>query len=238
MIRTIVSCMLLATVAIFGTVGCGEDGGPSATADDGVNGISLLGLVDGRTLTYLQTDTVISFAPAFEISDTTFQRSFRIGGEGDDWTILAEDEPTISLKISQQSILINGNWSLTLGSDVLHYFSTPSPLMPRSIAKGAAWSGFTPAYQTAGDPSILPIYYANFGFYFQKRYVGEESLVLPAGEIQAHRFDLSLYLEESDSIPIALTEEYYSPGVGLVLLKFEGASLRSSLSLIDYVDAR
>jgi len=213
-------------------VGCDNNSSVTSTALDG---LSLLGLVDGRTLTYLQTDTTITVNP-FNIEVTTSNQTIKITGSGDDWIIHNNNLPLINLKIASSSIIQNGYWRKVDSVDSIFYFATPPIIIKRSLSAHQSWQEFTPMYQSDSSQEMLPFYYAYFGFYSTKEYADTEEVLTPAGGFNAYRYDIKLYMNQNDETPIATVSEFYVPHVGLVQWHFNSGPLKSTLTLINYTD--
>jgi hypothetical protein len=196
-----------------------------------------MSLKDNQTMVYLQTDTDYVFDPYFEVRDTTYVRSIGIaipsGGGTYDRVILNDQTPVISLRITDRNILVNGYYSDVGGIDSLFPFHDPAIIMPRQLATGRTWEDLTGPYGAAGSPRQLPFYFANYGFYCRKTFVGTAHLLLTNDEYNTYQFDLELFVLETDSIPVATVTEYYAPSVGLVKLIFRGGSLIRVLTLLE-----
>ena len=109
-------------ICSFLVIGC-EDSDNVVNTPKIVDGLSLLGLVDGRTLVYIQTDTTINPDYSISITDTTL--SVLITGAGNDWIIHNGAEKLINLKIASSSIIQNGYWKKINDQDSLIYFASP-----------------------------------------------------------------------------------------------------------------
>jgi hypothetical protein len=227
--------MLLAAVLAGG---CGTDGtsdqaptssAPPVTTPDG---ISLLGLTDGRTLSYLVTDTVTQLYPNYVVDVATSSLNLSISGTDQDWQIKHDSIPVLNMKVTANAVLYNGYWQGIAGQDSLFYFSAPPITMMKDFDETSSWEGYCPSFAD----SARVFYNAYFGFYFTKNYFGIERLYLPAGEFDAYRFDVRLFdSEQKRDVVITLTE-HYAPGVGLVQLTLRGGALVRTLSLIDVTD--
>jgi len=213
-------------------LGCGEDDVILSPLER-LDGASLLGLVNNRTLIYLQTDTVVSFDPTYSVTVTTSSQVIKINGSGSDWMIKDGDNPLINLKLTNESVIQNGYWRTVDDHDSLFYFAEPPILMARSLASERSWEGYTPFYETDTSSLSLLFYYAYFGFHFEKQFVDNVHLLLPAGSFDAYRFDVSLFVNSSDTIPVVRISEYYAPAIGLVKLHLRGGALSRTLSLVD-----
>jgi len=221
---------LLLTILL---VGCDNNSSVTSTALDG---LSLLGLVDGRTLNYLQTDTIF-YANPFNIEVTTSNQTIKITGSDDDWIIHNNDQPLINLKITSSSIIQNGYWRKVNGVDSIFYFAAPPIIIKRSLSAHQSWQEFTPLYQSDSSQEMLPFYYAYFGFYSDKEYADTEEVLTPAGGFTAYRYDVKLYLNQNDETSIATASEFYVPHVGLVQWHFNSGALKRTLTLINYTDS-
>ena len=182
--QKIIICLLL-VCAVF-IVGC-EDSDKIANSPNTVDGLSLLGLSDGRTLIYIQTDTTITLdttvtpnSYTVTTSDTTM--SILITGSGNDWIVHNGTDKLINLKVASSSIIQNGYWKKINGQDSLVYFASPPLLIERTLNSALSWDYYTPFYQPDSTPVYLPFYYANFGFHVTKEYKGIETIITPAGE--------------------------------------------------------
>lgn len=215
--------------------GCGSNNDSVTPASEFVNGASLLGLVNGRTINYLQTDTVISIEP-FKIDIITTNQTIKITGSGDDWIIQDNDQLLINLKVTTTSVIQNGYWRKVNAQDSIFYFAAPPVLMMRSLTKSIDWDDFTPFYKTDTSQEMLPFYYSYFGFNYTKEFIGIEEIITPAGAFNAYRFDVSLFVNFNDVSPIATVSEFYAPNIGLVKLNFSSGPLRRSLTMISYID--
>ena len=213
-------------------LGCGEDDVILSPLER-LDGASLLGLVNNRTLSYLQTDTVVSIDPVYSVTVTTSSQVIKINGSGSDWVIKDGDNPLINLKLTNESVIQNGYWRTVDDHDSLFYFAEPPILMARSLASERSWEGYTPFYETDTSSLSLLFYYAYFGFHFEKQFVDSVHLLLPAGSFNACRFDVSLFVNPSDTIPVVRISEYYAPAIGLVKLHLKGGPLSRTLSLVD-----
>ncbi len=227
--KLIICCILLGMLII---TGC-EDSNNILDTPKTIDGLSLLGLSNGRTLVYIQTDTVISLDPIF-ISTTDTTLSILITGADNDWIIHNGVEKLINLKVASGSIIQNGYWKNINGQDSLIYFASPPLLMERTLNSDLSWTYYTPFYQSDTSPEYFPFYYANFGFKVIKEYKGIETIITPAGEFDSSRFDLLLYTTAYGNDPIAEASEYYVPNIGLVKQDFNIGALKRSLILANY----
>lgn len=218
------------------TVGCGEESSTTASlsGSSGSDGANLMGLINNRTLTYLQTDTIVIVDPNYEITvpppATTI---ITVAGSSNDWIVSVDDVPSLNLKLTSQSVLLNGYWDQRGSSDHLFYFAVPPILMNRSLKADEPWSGFTPFFGTETENLRRPIYNCYFGFFFTRTYTGREEIIVTAGQFQAWRFDVELFTGEFDQVPAATVVEHYVTGTGLVRLHWRGGSLNRTLSLIS-----
>jgi hypothetical protein len=213
-------------------LGCGKDDVIMSPMER-LDGSSLLGLVNNRTLSYLQTDTVVSIDPVYSVTVTTLSQMVKISGSGSDWMIKDGDSPLINLKLTKESVIQNGYWRTVDDQDSLFYFAEPPILMTRSLASDRSWDGYTPFFETDTSSHSLLFYYASFGFHFEKQFIDSVHLLLPAGSFNAYHFDVSLFVNPSDTVPIVRISEYYAPAVGLVKLHLRGGALSRTLSLVD-----
>ncbi len=221
-------------ICSFLIVGC-EDSDNFVNTPQNVDGLSLLGLVNGRTLVYIQTDTTIDIE-TFAITVTETNQSVLITGTGDDWIIHRGTDKLINLKVGTSSVIQNGYWKEINGLDSLIYFASPPLIMERSLNSNLEWEFFTPFYRPDTTAMFLPFYYANFGYNAVKEYVGIETIITPAGEFDSYKFDLLLYSTAFGSEPIASVSEYFVPQIGLVKQEIKIGSLSRSLVLANYTD--
>ncbi|HOP06030.1 MAG TPA: hypothetical protein PLF13_01930 [candidate division Zixibacteria bacterium] len=228
-IRVIIS-LLGVIMAVLLWAGCTEDGNPSESTGS-FDGLRLLGLENGRSMIYLQTDTVTN--TDFSITVTTDYETVNISGDGNDWVIKDGDESLINLKVTSVSILQNGYWRQDGDDEILSYFAVPPVMMVRSTEEVDPWQGYTPHYSDGGEDVKLIWYYAYYGFYFTREYQGRELLHLPAGSFSTYHFRTGLYRNPIDGDPDVTADEYYVPDVGLVQQNIRGGSLNRTLSLIS-----
>ena len=212
--------------------GCGEDGINRPPGSSG-DAITWLGIFDGRNLSYFQIDSLVTLNPTYELTVTQSTFDISISGSGDDWVISGATEPGINVKLSSSSALVNGHWRDGLSGSTLTYFAQPTIVMPRSPAINQTWSGFTPFFVNDSGNQSIPFYFANFGFYFDKTYMGSETVLVTAGEFTANRFDISLFATQFDTAPVAEISEYYVPNIGMVKMVMRGGGLTRTLVLID-----
>ena len=213
-------------------LGCGEDDVLLSPLER-LDGASLLGLANNRTLKYLQTDTVVSIDPVYSVTVTTSSQVIKISGSGSDWVIKNSESPLINLKLTNESVIQNGYWRTVDDHDSLFYFAEPPILMTRSLASNRSWDGYTPFFEMDTSSLSLLFYYGYFGFHFEKQFIDSVHLILPAGSFNAYRFDVSLFVNLSDTIPVVRISEYYAPAIGLVKLHLKGGPLSRTLSLIE-----
>jgi hypothetical protein len=215
------------------SAGCTENGS-GTSPDKSSDGTQLLGLVNGRTLEYLQTDTLTTFIPDYRVTVTSSVVKIRMSGAEADWIISLDARPVINLKLSDPYVLQNGYWHPSLGGDTLVYFAEPAVIMKRSVGGSDKWTSYTPMYFTGTSNTAWIFYNAYFGFYTEKKTAGTEQLLLPAGAFTTSRFDVDLYGSQYDSVAVAQSTEYYAPAIGLAKLVFKGQGLNRTLSLIKY----
>ncbi len=229
-LRFFIAIIAVSTGFLF--FGCGEDDVMESQPEP-LDGASLLGLVNNRTLTYLQTDTVVSIDPAYSVTVTTSSQVVKISGGGNDWIVKDGDKPFINLKLTSESIIQNGYWHTAGGHDSLFYFAEPPILMTRSLSFSPSWDGYTPRFDTGASHLSLLFYYSYFGFYFEKQLTRTVRLIVPAGSFETYCFDVSLFANPSDTVPVVRASEYYAPTIGLVKLRLKGGPLSRTLSLAD-----
>lgn len=212
--------------------GCGGEKVTDSTP--ALDGVQLLGLANGHKLTYMQIDTVTTFYPSYSQTVSQSTRFLNIVGSGSDWVIREIGNPVANLKISPPYVLLNGVWKKTNAGDSLIYYSDPSILMRQDFTSAKTWTGYTPMYPSAEGDTRYPFFNIYFGFSFERRYIGTEQVIVPAGAYTAHRFDVDLFFDggAQDSLPAATAHEYYSTKLGLVKLNFSGQGLSRSISLI------
>ena len=225
-------CIYVLLFGLLSITGC-EDSNNIINSPKSIDGLSLLGLSNGRTFVYLQTDTVVTANPfTVSVSDTTC--TITITGSGDDWIISEGTTKIINLKVGASSIIQNGYWTNINSQDSLIYFAAPPVLMERTLATGLSWQYYTPFYKPTGTPTYFPFYIANFGFQVVKSYSGIENIITPAGEFDTYRYDLELYTTAFGDSPVAVIAEYFVPNIGLVRQDFNNGALRSSIILANY----
>jgi hypothetical protein len=227
------SILVVILCGVLCAAGCTENGS-STSPGKSSDGTQVLGLVNGRTLEYLQTDTMTTFVPDYRVTVTTSTLKIRMAGADADWVISNDSRPVINLKVSDPYVLQNGYWRPSLGGDTLVYFAEPAIIMKRSVGGSDSWSSFTPMYFSGTSNTAWAFYNAYFGFYVEKKAAGSKQLLLPAGAFTALRFDVNLYGSENDTSAVAHSTEYYAPSVGLAKLVFKGQGLIRTLSLIKY----
>ena len=224
--------LLVSAFTLF--TGC-EDDDNAVIPPTSIDGKSLLGLVDGRSMFYLQTDTYITLDPfTITVTDTTL--TVLITGSGDDWIIHNNSNRLINLKVGSNSIIQNGYWRKINEHDSLIYIAVPPLLMERSLSSNLIWDYYTPFYTTDEGPILLPFYIANFGFRVTKEYEGTEDIITPAGEFKAHRFSLTLYTSAFGNDPVAEIIEYYAVDVGLIKQELFNGALNRTIILATYAD--
>lgn len=232
------SGIVLSLIIALGLAGCGTESS-TKTYENIPDGLTLMSLKDNQTLLYLQTDTDYVFDPYFEVRDTTYVRTIGIaipdGGSTFDRVILDDQRPVISLRITDRNILVNGFYRDVDGNDSLFPFHDPAVIMPRQLATGRTWENLTNSYEDSGASRQLPFYFANYGFYCRKTFVGTAHLLLTNDEYNTYQFELELFAQETDSIPVATVTEYYAPSVGLVKLIFRGGSLIRVLTFLQSI---
>ena len=231
LIRSAIVSLFLVTALL---VACSEDENLPTSSDGYVDGYTLLGLVDGRTFQYLQTDSVISFDPVFSIDVSTSEQTIVVAKTGDEWIIYDDSIPMINLRVTGQSVLQNGYWQRINNEDSLFYVAVPPVNMKRSLTSGSNWDGFTPALASGESSLMMSFYFAHHGFFFTKQLVGTENVVVPAGSFNTYRFSVDLFISPYDSVAVAHVDEYYAPNIGLVQQHFRGGALNRTLSLIDH----
>jgi hypothetical protein len=212
--------------------GCGEEN--ASAPEKTIDGATLFGLVDGREFEYFQEDTVTTFTPTYQKIIRNSQRSISISGADQDWVFSENEHPLINLKLASQYILQNGFWADLNGGDSLYYISEPPIVMKRALTAGTTWSGYTPQMPTQLSMMYLNFFFANFGFYYDRTYVGTEAIIVPAGSYTAHRFDVSIYTKLDDTVSAAEIREYYVASIGLVKFVFDAPGYYSSISMISY----
>lgn len=213
--------------------GCGEEGGPSNSSGGGIDGASLLGLENGRRLIYLRTDSIRD--SDLNLVVTTAQDTFLIAGDSQDWSIGTNQQPIISLKISDNAIIQNGYWPIVGGNPQITYLPTPPVLIPRNISAGDSWGGYLPLLQVGLEEVQQLFYYSYFGFHHTKSYVAHPQVIVPAGQFAAYQFNTLLYQRYDDVDPIATVQEYYVPDIGMVRQDITtGGAFKRVLSLISY----
>lgn len=230
MVKKIALLLILLTAA--GWVGCDDDSDESLSPT-AVEGLNLMGLANNRALYYFQLDTT-TLVPSFDIEIDSAYRTVNITGTGTDWIISDDGQPVVNLLVTENYILQNGFWRDAGASDSLHYFPIPSVLMVREFETAGLWDDYTPVLTTDSGDIHYPFYYTNFGFYYEKEYIGTEHLILTPGEFTAYRFETALYLNRTDTVPVATVTEYYAPGIGLIKMIFSGQGLKRHLYLVNY----
>ena len=213
-------------------IGCGEEGGPSAPSEGSIDGVDLLGLEDGRSLIYLRTDSIRD--DDFNLQVTTTYDTFTITGDLEDWAIGNNQQPIISLKVSDHSIIQNGYWPITGGTPQITYLPVPPVMMPRQLSTAGSWGGYVPLLQVGLEDVQKLFYYSYFGFHHTKSYVAHPQITVPAGSFGAYQFNVRLYQRYDDVETVATVSEYYVPDIGLVRQEISGGSFKRTLSLISY----
>ncbi|MFZ5979427.1 MAG: hypothetical protein ACOYVF_02240 [Candidatus Zixiibacteriota bacterium] len=225
--------LIMILILALSWTGCDENDSDEGLSPTSVEGLNLLGLVNNRSLYYFQLDTT-TLVPSFEVEIDSLFRTINIAGSGTGWVVSDDDQPLINLLITNHYILQNGYWQDAGAVDSLYYFPIPSVLMMRSFENSVPWKDYTPPLATDSGNIHYPFYYSYFGFYFEKTFVGTEQLVLTPGEFTAYRFDTDLYLNRTDTVPVATATEYYTPNIGLIKLVFTGQGLKRYLYLVSY----
>lgn len=226
------SIFIVGACAGYLLLGCGKENVVTSPLDH-LDGASLLGLVNNRTMNYLQTDTIVLIDSTYSVTVTTSSRVIKISGGGNGWIIKDGDLPLVNLKLTNESVIQNGYWRAVDGHDSLFYFAAPPVVMHRSLSGGGGWDGYTPSYETDSSSLVLLFYYCYFGFFFEKQYAENVHLLLPAGSFDTYRFDVDLFVNPSDTTPVVQIKEYYAPAVGLVKLHLKAGALKRTLSLVE-----
>ena len=226
-------CFLCALLLV---VACTDDDGltPGPAPSLSLSGPDLLGLVDGRTLEYLRTDTIVTWIPDYRVQEDTGTEIISIVGSGSDWIIRDDTVPLLNLKVSDPFILHNGYWRKVADSDALVYFPVPAISLDRSATQDEPWSGFIPACTSDSGSMSYVFYYGYFGFYFTKSYSGTEQIFVPAFGGNAFRHNVKLFRDQDDTDPVATVVEHYAPGIGLVRQELRAEGLVRILSLRAY----
>ena len=221
-------------IVVFLALGCDDDKVNAPSQD--IEGASLLGLVNGRTFTYMKTDTIITAEP-YDVNVVTTTQLINVTGQAADWIISDNGKKIINLKVTGSSVIQNGFWTTLNNIDSIIYFATPPVIMKQILNTTESWSYFTPKYETDSSLDYYFFYFANFGFNTVKEYIGREEVITPGGIFNAYRFDVELYANVYDADPSAVVSEFYYPNVGLVQLTLNAGSLKRSLKLISYIDS-
>lgn len=189
------------------------------------SGAEMLGLVNGRSLDYLQIDTTITWVPSYQVSEDTSGHIVRISGSGNEWIITDDSTDMLNVLISDPYVSINGYWRKIGDNPTLVFFLTPAIIYNRSIEPGGSWDGYTPVYTTDTGAASFPFHFAYFGFYFTRTYAGQAQVLTPAFVGSAYRFDTELFVNETDTEPLVVVSEYYAVGIGLVRSEFRAPGL-------------
>jgi hypothetical protein len=234
MVKNICFVCFLCTLLLVAA--CTDDDGltPGPAPSLSLSGPDLLGLVDGRTLEYLRTDTLVTWIPDYRVQEDTGTEIISIVGSGSDWIIRNDTVPLLNLKVSDPFILHNGYWRKVGQSDALVYFPVPAIAIDRSATQDEPWSGFIPAYTSDSGSTSYVFYYGYFGFYFTKSFSGTEQIFVPAFGGNAFRHVVKLFRNQGDTDPVATVVEHYAPGIGLVRQELRAEGLVRTLSLRAY----
>ena len=237
--KTMLTRLFLLLIFILLLPGCSSDSpsGPGA----GVSAASMLGLSDGRILEYSQIDTTIVYVsdpdispdPVREVRVTSRSRTITMGQDESNWIIRDGLVPMLNLIVSGDYVLHNGFYSNYGVADTLVYFQTPAILMTNGPAPDDPWTYSTGEYQSAGDSLTVSFYFAYFGYQATKTFVGREEVLVTAGAFDAYRFEVDLFLNPLDTIPVAHATEYYAANEGLVKLRFEDSGFIRTLRLVQ-----
>ncbi|MEA3296572.1 MAG: hypothetical protein U9R56_01765 [candidate division Zixibacteria bacterium] len=225
--------VLLATALV---ISCSDDDGVSSSSSSQSSGytdaVNLFGLVDGRTLIYVQTDT--TWTDGFGYNTKTYRDTVNISGAEEDWIIMDGSVPVLNLKVSNGWVLQNGYWNSEGSTDVFTDIDPSPVLISPEAEEGDIWEGHFPSFVMDGqDPG--PFYcYSYFGFFYNREFIGLEQLQVPGGAFDAYRIDVKLFWNPFDTEPAAVSTEYYVPGIGLVKLRYVGGPLRRTMSLFSY----
>jgi hypothetical protein len=155
-----------------------------------------------------------------------------VTGSGDQWVFRHDSDPGINIKIGSQSVLVEGYRRNDDTVEIVTYFAEPPALLHRNLSPGDSWTGYTPSYTSASGSLRMPLYFANFGFHFERTYVGVEPVTVTSGEYSAHKYRAELFINPGDSLPVARIVEYYVRNLGLVRVQFRGGGLIRTLSLV------
>ncbi len=196
---------------------------------------NILGLQDGRTLDYIRIDSTITYYPSLRRTVDTGTQIVTISGADNDWTLSDENGPLISLKLSEPFVLQNGYWRKVGGLDAQVIYPIPAVVIDTRMQPGDSLEATVPLYTSDSGTQRFAFMYAYFGFYVRKYYRGQEQILTPAWAGNAHRFDVDLYLNQSDSSPMAKVVEYYAPGLGLVRWEFRGDGFTRVLTLRNVI---
>jgi len=227
MMRKLLSVLVISL--IFAACGCDDD---STGIDDAIDAATFVALVDNDTLVYLQIDTVVTIDSTYTVVVT--QDFFQVTVHEDDgqWIFRHDGDPALNILIGAEAAMLNAYWRQDDTTEIVTYFAEPPVLLHRELIVGDTWSGYTPSYTGANGSLRLPIYFANFGFHFVKTFVGPETVTITAGQFAAYRYDMELFINTDDSLPVANVTEYYARDIGLVRLVWRGGGLTRVLSLV------
>ncbi len=231
LVRKYPSLVALGILFVMFLVGCGEEEGPTAPVP--LDGAMLVGLAANDTLRYYQVDSVVTIDTTYRVDVTEQEFIATTSGGGDEFVYSFGREPLVNVLRTAESVLINGYWRSDESTLVITYFADPPVLLHRNLVPGDTWDGYMPSYSVPPDYSRLPIYFAHFGFYFQKTYQGTEHVIVPSGEYTAHRYDSRLYINPGDSVAAAIVTEHFVPNFGLVRYTFRGGGLTRVLARVE-----
>jgi len=219
-IKSPVLVAILSVALLF--CGCDEDSPQPQGPDLSPLAVNLLGLADGRTLEYIQIDSIVRWLPSFSLLVDTSTQVIRISGAETDWIISDNDSPLINLKLSEPFTLFNGFWRKVGGFDALVIFTEPAVVMNTETAVNGSWESMVPSFVSDTGLSSFPFIYAYFGFNTRKTYIGTQELITPIFAGDAFRFDVELFTNPGDNIPLATATEYYAANIGLIRWEFRG----------------
>ena len=228
--------ILVVLLIVALVIGCSDDDGINSSSSSKSAGyadaVNLFGLVDGRTLVYVQTDT--TWTTAFSYSSRSYRDTINISGGDGDWIIKDSDVPVLNLKVNDGWIIQNGYWNNNNGSFSFIDIDPPPVLISPELEEEHIWEGHFPSFVMGGEVPEPFYCYSYFGFFYTREFIGREQLQVPAGVFDAYRFDVKLFWNPFDTEPAAVSTEYFMPGIGMLKLRFVGGPLRRTMSLFSY----
>ncbi len=225
--------LLCAISLVILVAGCSNSSDPVAPVDF-AGGADLLGLSSAHELRYVIHDSTVVYFPIYSVDVDTLEVTLQITPGAVNTVELSLDNVAHDLlTVDNIGVLHSGQIRPDeTPEDTLFFISTPV-ILPQNLVIGDTRTITTPSFINNGESERLALFFINYGYTNYRTFHGLTEVIVPISSYNAYHFQSVLFLDDSATDTVMVSDEYYAPGVGLVRMETRAAGTTRSITLLE-----